>query len=606
MQATPVANNRARLSLIKAQNSTGHADRPHSPAPESFSQPRPRKDGECNVFGQPSYFADHGATASSVALYEPKRTPDIVHIRRSSTTRVAQINAKAAEPPTFGARRLDNPSDFAALIRESPTRKSSDLVYPNPTQTPYQDSTPSRSSVSADKSQSDVSPQLSESSNYASHDEAILGAQRHQVASEPAREPDVNKTNAHHRAAFDLLTASHIDQSNPHDILWPSNNPSAQPHPGSKVVIESSTTHQPSLRHIVYQQANRGPYDQAQQHLTDSYEVVVQDDIVSHQTRDNSTAPSMASPFTPSYAQATAASQRRRSDGPNSMWSASTAKSLPPTVEYPPRHSSKLAHGRAMVNRATASSRKAFSDEKLSDFRDDFAEDSLSRRYTPKFANSGLYNRYKTPVKTMSFESSEQVGSHGGVCSDLIASLRVSLIDEQKLVASNSKNRLLNNIIGLFSSKREANNAINNGNGVKPRRFKSPRKRKNGPSTDSLNGSGLRTKDDHFSVAGERDSSSLAVQKIAHFATQAWQQAGNTADDARKERMFAIASVLLDALTNSKEAEKAMLEAHKAAVAAQASYAMMQHGLVEIARLLDNHANAISTLDSTDMKGGQV
>lgn len=135
-----------RLSEIRSQTSSESSERPHSPCPDSFSQLRPRAH-------QTSALANHEqATASTVALYEPKCTPDLVHIRRASSNTLARnTSVRSAHCPTFGARRLDDPADFAALLENSPTRRES-CVVPAPLASSHRQYDDLVSDISADNS----------------------------------------------------------------------------------------------------------------------------------------------------------------------------------------------------------------------------------------------------------------------------------------------------------------------------------------------------------------------------------------------------------------------------------------------------------------------
>lgn len=150
----------------------------------------------------------------------------------------------------------------------------------------------------------------------------------------------------------------------------------------------------------------------------------------------------------------------------------------------------------------------------------------------------------------------------------------------------------MSNIKGLFSAKRDhrlrqQREKIATG---RTKRLMTPRMHREGRSSPPDGTS-------HTLLTGEANSP--GVQAIAAFASQAWQEALHKENSFEQEKLFSLATVLLDALANAKEAERAMLEAQKAASAAEASHELTQHSLSHISRLLRGGERSASLLQKT-------
>lgn len=94
--------------------------RPHSPPPCSFSQSR-ANNRRSSLPDTPTpqnslnNRARHHATASRIPIFDPRKTPNIVDIK--PRTPVPDTPDRTSIP-TFGGRRLDTPSDLAALDQD--------------------------------------------------------------------------------------------------------------------------------------------------------------------------------------------------------------------------------------------------------------------------------------------------------------------------------------------------------------------------------------------------------------------------------------------------------------------------------------------------------
>ena len=151
----------------------------------------------------------------------------------------------------------------------------------------------------------------------------------------------------------------------------------------------------------------------------------------------------------------------------------------------------------------------------------------------------------------------------------------------------------MNSLKGLFAGKRTA--------AIPPpvpsadiEQLSSPRKRdttgRENPMKDADVG-GSPASDPGAALSRFVQTDSPEVRKIANFAISAWNEASEESDMPKKERLFSMASVMLDALSNSRQAEKAMLEAQQAAAAAKNSYELTQHSILEMGRLLSKSHN---------------
>lgn len=109
------------LSFTDHVNKHIHHDdeRPHSPAPLSFSQPHVRARNNPRP-------ANPHATASRIPIHDPKRAPQLVNIRSKSLTGSELPKLEKSESIlSFGGQRLNSPEALEALDHGLPERKQS-------------------------------------------------------------------------------------------------------------------------------------------------------------------------------------------------------------------------------------------------------------------------------------------------------------------------------------------------------------------------------------------------------------------------------------------------------------------------------------------------
>lgn len=103
---TPLRSSDSNDSTDYGQDS----DRTHSPPPMSFSQPRVKQLVDPSTPRTPSHTrSSHHATASRIPIYEPKKTPNIIDIKARSTIETPRL------APTLGERLLGPQADLAAV-----------------------------------------------------------------------------------------------------------------------------------------------------------------------------------------------------------------------------------------------------------------------------------------------------------------------------------------------------------------------------------------------------------------------------------------------------------------------------------------------------------
>ena len=86
------------------------------------------------------------------------------------------------------------------------------------------------------------------------------------------------------------------------------------------------------------------------------------------------------------------------------------------------------------------------------------------------------------------------------------------------------------------------------------------------------------------------------TKSITDAVNRAFLEAQKEPDLVAREKMLSIASVMLDALSSSRQAEKSMLEAQQAAAAAKASYELTQRSMQEMGRLINSKGHGVPAL----------
>ena len=146
----------------------------------------------------------------------------------------------------------------------------------------------------------------------------------------------------------------------------------------------------------------------------------------------------------------------------------------------------------------------------------------------------------------------------------------------------------MNNLKGIFTGKREKVESPPPMPSTDLAQITSPRKRRvtaEGSPVAASHRTPAHT-NDQAALSAHVHTGSAEARKIADFAISAWNEASDEQDLSKKERLLSMASVMLDALSNSREAEKSMLEARQAAASARVSYEMTQRSITEMGRLL--------------------
>ena len=91
----------------------------------------------------------------------------------------------------------------------------------------------------------------------------------------------------------------------------------------------------------------------------------------------------------------------------------------------------------------------------------------------------------------------------------------------------------------------------------------------------------------------QRSDSPREMKALASLVNRALAEAQQEQDLVSREKLFSLASVMLDALSNCRRAEKSMLEAQQAAATAKSSYEMTQRSVLEMGRLMDNKMHGV-------------
>ncbi|KAF1347619.1 hypothetical protein BDV97DRAFT_203139 [Delphinella strobiligena] len=174
---------------------------------------------------------------------------------------------------------------------------------------------------------------------------------------------------------------------------------------------------------------------------------------------------------------------------------------------------------------------------------------------------------------------------------------------------SQSKNRFMNNVKGFFTSKRDANPPVSHVNGkhLKRHSFK-PAPNMNSclsksrvSITEPISQPAEAQKPlpeprspsrttaipvSRFSPSGQSVRRINNTSALVGITSALMEEASNEPDITKKERLISLAQVMIDTLSNSRQAERSMVAAQQAAEAAKMSYEMTQRSVLEMSKLI--------------------
>lgn len=622
------------LRSSDSANSTDYgneSDRAHSPPPMSFSQPRVKPFIDSSTPRTPSYTrSSHHATASRIPIYEPKKTPNIVDIKPRSTLE----NPRPAR--TLGERLLGPQADLAAvdnlrnprqLSSRTPRKGSSEsglltnkMSLANMRQSarkvpfskqeagsenhvPLSDASSERSSVRVNH----ISGQLL-STSFPGSTLTISDEADRVIYGTPEKEKgDQSRINAGTPLEFSVSVTSpdgstpvrKTMQTNVGDILSADHGNDVLP--GATITAQDEHTHQQIAATLSFLEG------------TPPAEMTpTQDAFLDFATEYGRRPPQMSHGIHPAAARSsgTLTSDLRKTvatlprytatDAPRSVQVASdrVPSYMSPTPASEARRVSNIArlNPSSLRTRPTGLSTRAPSKASILTAADEnipalptltVGERTPTDNGNMKRGDSGHINLAQYP-DNFSMIPSEPAGAHTVPRVEITTPCVTRAIPRTR---SRSKSRgMIDNIKGFFTSKQnippvpaQAGHASLVSHTGSPTLKRESQKPTTGsaPFSQDING---RQSESADSPCGQ--STALTRMTLALM-----EEVNNEGDSSKKARMLSLAQVMLDAVSNAREAERSMVSAQQAAEAARMSYEMTERSVIEMARLISSSRN---------------
>ncbi|GAB7351683.1 hypothetical protein MBLNU459_g2278t1 [Dothideomycetes sp. NU459] len=627
------------------------SDRTHSPPPMSFSQPRVKQLGDPSTPVSPSSRrTSHHATASRIPIYEPRKTPHIVDIK----ARPIIETPKAGR--TLGERLLGPQADLAAvdntrkprhLSSRMPRKGSSDSFslakraslanmrqsirrLPTSGQETESENLNPLSDTSSDHSSvriNQISGKLL-SSSFPGSTLTIADEADYVIYGSPEKNGPIRHANvlSQKNADIDLdpaLSLAAPDGSAPVKMTTPANvNELLSAHhgeegfPGATIATQDEHTQEqitatlsllegtppaettPSREAFLSfaskygKQQQQAPQDTHPAHnkelaprsngmLTAELRKTVA--TLPRYTATDSPRSRNVIDRVPSYMCPTPASEARRVSNAARL-------QVPSTKKRSIGHSSRVPSKASTLSCTDENSPSSF-------------KPAVSRR-TP--SNNGKFKACSSGHTPLT-ESSDKLSTtrDGFTLAPKVSRVNNSTPDMIQAVArtrSRSKSRgMIDNIKGFFTGKQNVPpvpSLLNHANVDSLVSHTGSPARKRESMRPVVTPTPLSQSHDVASVPQSQATVTTNGQTLAltQMTLALMEEVNNEGDSPQKARMLSLAQVMLDAVSNAREAERSMLSAQQAAEAARMSYEMTQHSVVEMGRLISSSRHMPSLL----------
>lgn len=651
------------------QESTDTQSRAHSPPSCSFSQPRianrrsslPGTPTLQNDLHQNKSHSRHHATASRIPIYDPRKTPNLVDIKPPRTPVPSVI--EGGSMPTFGGRRLDSPADLAALDKDPRARRQlSDrtLRQTNPNECGLA----TKVSIANMKNQVRVlmrapSPAGSIQNNNARVSQryprnpsiASAGTARDRsnsrmrnLSGQLLSSSFPGSTLVIHDEADNVLFGCAQGRMTNQDAAFNEPNRHAQRHvpPSHDQVrdprhMEDINERSPVLETPRVQCMKRLPpalqRDQQNQHEIDTTLSLLEgtppsvtptpDDFLAFANAyGNKVRPRVEAPvsevdvgvahdgnssgaLTPEKLRETAAAAQRYVDhGGNSPHACQVGNDreagYSPSERMPSyMHSTPASQARRVSRMPSREVKQTTYPSRMS---------SNAPRYDGTIKG-------RTPSPLQHYHSTPKLHALPMISHQSNLNLVQPDSKSKRRPRSESKSRLFNNFKGFFTSKRD--NIGHNAYAADVKRpSKQSRKANIKTCGDASEQKSLGTIAEPVSPLPETGQSRPELRSLHDRraddlaavvgATHALiTEAGNEGDDVKRERLVSLAKVMMDTISNSREAERSMIVAQQAAASAKISYEMTQQSVLEMGRLITTSKGSMaSVLKKIAVKSG--